>query len=435
MEWVLSMEYIISLVWVFLEVLNYMFFADAFLEKRREKKETIISFCLVWIISFVCSRFISNSLLRMALTMLLGVGLSLYLFKGFWARHILCFLLSYIFGSLIDTFIAYGASSLLGISFDELIYKQLLYTVIGTVAKLLCILTAYVIRRIRKPYGPQTIRVKWLLLTLFFPAISILMLVTVSDSYKFQSDLSVSAFVFSCVLISANIAILYLISIMEKSMQKEQELILLNQNMEIQTKNLLALEKSFQNQRKATHEFKNQLNTIRNLLDSNQPDVAQKYVEQLQESHLVRAYSIRSSHPIIDAVINQKYQEAKESSIEMQIQINDLSGVSVKTNELVVLFSNLLDNAIEACCRLENNRIIHVSIIAGESLFVSIKNTTPSVEIINGTIATTKTDKDLHGYGLPSIQHILTMLQAEFTFAYEDGWFCFAAEIPGYKNK
>ena len=165
MEGVLSMEYVISLVWIFLEVLSYMFFADAFLEKRRGKKETIISFFLIWIISFVCTRFISSSLLRMSLTLLLSVGLSLYLFKGFWARHILCFLLSYIFGSLIDTFIAYGASSLLGISFDELIWKQLLYSVIGTVAKLLCIFIAYVIRRIRKPYGPQTIRVKWLLLT------------------------------------------------------------------------------------------------------------------------------------------------------------------------------------------------------------------------------------------------------------------------------
>ena len=114
----------------------------------------------------------------------------------------------------------------------------------------------------------------------------------------------------------------------------------------------------------------------------------------------------------------------------MQIQINDLSGVSVKTNELVVLLSNLLDNAIEACCRLDNNRIIHVSIIAEESLFVSIKNTSPPVEIINGTVVSSKTDKYLHGYGLPNVQHILTMLQAEYTFAYEDGWFCFATEIP-----
>ncbi len=429
------MEYIISLVWVFLEVLSYMFFADAFLERRRGKKETIISFCLVWVVIFTYSRFVSNTLLRMALTLICGVGLSLYLFKGFWVRHVLCFLLSSIFGALADTLIVYGASALLGISFSVLIWKQLLYTVICTVSKLLFTLTAYVVRRIRKPYGPQKIRVKWLLLTLFFPAISILMLATISDSYKHQSDLSVSAFVFSCVLVAANIAILYVISIMEKSMMKEQELILLNQNMEIQTKNLLTLEKSFQNQRQATHEFKNQLNTIRNLLVSNQPQTAQEYVEQLQESHLVRAYSVRSSHPIIDAILNQKYQEAKEASIEMQIQINDLSGVSVKTNELVVLLSNLLDNAIEACCRLDSNRIIHVSIIAEGNLFVSIKNTSPPVEIVNGTITSSKVDKSMHGYGLTNIQHILAMLQGEFTFAYEDGWFCFATEIPACIKK
>lgn len=424
------MEYIISLVLIFLELLNYMFFSDAFLERRRGKKATIISFCITWLVMFGYSRFVPSTTIKMILTLACSVCLSHYLFKGFWLRHILCFLLSYTFGALADVLIVYGASSLLKVSLSELIWKQLLYTIVCIVSKLLFTLAAYIIRRIRKPSGPQTIRIKWLFLTLLFPLISIFMLIMISDTYKAQPDISIGTFIFCGILIIANIAILYLISIMEKSMKKEQELILLNQNMEIQTKNLLALEKNFQNQRKATHEFKNQLSTIRNLLDSNQLEAAQKYVNQLEASHSVRTYSVRSSHPIIDAVINQKYQEAKESSIEMQIQINDLSGVSVKTNELVVLLSNLLDNAIEACCRLDNNRIIHVSIIAEESLFVSIKNTSPPVEIINGTVVSSKTDKYLHGYGLPNVRHILTMLQAEFTFAYEDGWFCFATEIP-----
>jgi sensor histidine kinase regulating citrate/malate metabolism len=48
-------------------------------------------------------------------------------------------------------------------------------------------------------------------------------------------------------------------------------------------------------------------------------------------------------------VLNQKYQQAQEHDIDVQMQVNDLSSVSIYTDHLVVLLSNLLDNAIEAC--------------------------------------------------------------------------------------
>ncbi len=140
--------------------------------------------------------------------------------------------------------------------------------------------------------------------------------------------------------------------------------------------------------------------------------------------------TVNSHHPIIDAVLNYKYQTAKEYGIDFQIQVNDLSQISIRTDELVVLLSNLLDNAIEACCRLEGRRVIQCSILLNETLFLSVRNTSNPVTIIGDTIPTSKTPKEEHGFGLSRIQLILNQLSAEYTFAYENGWFEFVVEFP-----
>lgn len=114
----------------------------------------------------------------------------------------------------------------------------------------------------------------------------------------------------------------------------------------------------------------------------------------------------------------------------MNINLNDLSEINIGMDRMIVLLSNLLDNAIEACCRKESDRQIFCEIIANDTLWISIKNTSNPVKITNGTIATSKKQKEDHGYGLPRIQSILDQLGAEYAFDYKDGWFTFVAEIP-----
>jgi sensor histidine kinase regulating citrate/malate metabolism len=92
--------------------------------------------------------------------------------------------------------------------------------------------------------------------------------------------------------------------------------------------------------------------------------------------------------------------------------------------------SNLLDNAIEACCRLDACRVIQCNILFDRTLFLSVRNTSNPVTIVGNTIPTSKTPKDEHGFGLSRIQLILKQLNAEYTFVYENGWFEFVAELP-----
>ena len=245
-----------------------------------------------------------------------------------------------------------------------------------------------------------------------------------------DGDISLSVVVFAGILMIANIAMIYVISSIEKATEQEQDLRLLRQQISIQTENYGALKKNYSIQRKSTHEFERHIQIIRDLLDRKEYEAAQNYVRQLQTDRTLKVFSISSNNPVIDVVLNQKHQVAQEYGIKMRVRVNDLSSVSIKTNELVVLFSNLLDNAIEACIKLDQDKEIVCSILKEDSIYISIRNTSPPVTVIHGGIQTTKQDAAEHGYGLQAVKYILDQLEAEYTFAYKDGWFQFVAEIP-----
>lgn len=369
-------------------------------------------------------------MLRALLSVFTFVTFSFLLHSGKWYQHILVVLLAMGVSGIIDNAFLYGTSALIGISVAELVWKKLLYVTIVTTGKLVSIFIAWLICHFRKFQGLQPMQGKWLLLSLLFPAASNAMLLMMFHSFQDAPDISSGVVFFCCVLAVTNIAILYLISLMEKSSEELKENALLNQQMEILTEHVVALEKSYRAQRQATHDFRNQLQAISDLLCLGQLDAAKEYVQQLQGQQTTRIFCVNSHHPIIDAVLNHKYQAAKDLGIDVQVEVSDLSKVTISTDMLIVLLSNLMDNAIEGCCRVESARSLMCSLIAEESLMISIRNTSKPVTIRNNMIPTSKEPKEDHGYGLSRIQNILNQLHAEFAFTYQDGWFTFVAEIP-----
>lgn len=424
------MEYLISAFWSLLELIALHYYFQSFLSPKTTKKIYILTVFCAWFLPIVYtwSGVFSSFMHFVSLGMILFVAIFNY--KGSLLHKVATCVLAYVFCAIIDIAILYGASSVLAVDFAELSLSKVTYTLVCTIGKMLSILIAWLFYRIRKKRTTETLQHKWLLLTLLFPTVSFVIITTLFHEYRGQADISLGPVIICAFLLLANIAIVYLIQLMEKSASESKKLALLNQQMEIQTSSILALEQNYRAQRKATHEFQNQLQTIRSLIASGDYSNAQDYIQQLQGTQTTRIFSVSSHHPIIDAVLNHKYQLANDNDIEVRIQVNDLSGVSIDTNHMVVLLSNLFDNAIEACLRHDGERIIHCSILASDSLYISIRNTSVPVEIKNNHIQTTKEPREDHGYGLAHIDLILNHLHAEFIRSYSDGWFEFATEIP-----
>lgn len=429
------MEYFIAAIWIGIELAAQFFFLKALLPRKLTGCRVLWAMIIQGLIILAVNNFAfpsvsANTYLRKITSLIVEIAWSFLLFGGTWYNHIFAVVLSYFALGTVDTIMLYGTSALLGIALSELVWRKILYCVIVTAGKLVFLFLAWFLDYIKTRTMTQSLNQKKLILICLFPLVSIFALLSVFTGFKSESDLSTPAALFSVFLALANVAILYLMSSIERATKAENELTILNQSMALQTENICALEKSYRAQRSATHEFKHRLQVIYDLLDQGEVDRAKDYIQRLQVTQTSRIFVANTNHPIIDAILNERYHTAKESAIDMSFKVNDLSALSISTDALVVLLSNLLDNAIEACQRLPDNRAIECTILSGETLFISIRNTSPPVKIINGTIETTKKPEREHGFGLAGVRQVVKQLDGEYAMNYSDNWFQFVAEIP-----
>lgn len=429
------MEYIITPIWVLLDYLTVLVFSNAFFEHRHKHKTSLLIVIVIWLMNCTCAFALPDDYLYRFLSLVLTFAILPLMYRGTLFRYLLSFIVVMILVGIIDMVFAYAPCVLLDISYSEYIWKKKLFTVTATTGKLAELFLAFLFAKYRRKKKVGNIYQQWLILTILFPLSSFLMMLVIFMSFQDAQDLSLGACIYCGAMAIANVAILYLIDLMEKRTKEEQQLTILNQQMEIQSKSIAALNQSYQNQRRVTHEHLHQLQTIIDLLDHGEEQAIRQYIAEIQGARRTTALNINTHNPVLDAILNQKYHWASENGIKMQFQINDLSEITIGLNELVVLFSNLFDNAIEACLKLPSDRAIHCQIVKVDSLFVSIRNTSLPVEIVDGMIETTKEPRHEHGFGLPNIRHILNGLSAEFAYHYKDGWFHFVAEIPLTSSK
>ena len=102
--------------------------------------------------------------------------------------------------------------------------------------------------------------------------------------------------------------------------------------------------------------------------------------------------------------------------------------------DLCSIFGNAIDNAIEYEQRVEDKscRLIKVTVrTQNQFLLIQIQNyCTEAIQMKNGTIATSKRDKQIHGYGIKSIRRAVEKYDGSLTLEQDDDWFILTALIP-----
>ena len=103
------------------------------------------------------------------------------------------------------------------------------------------------------------------------------------------------------------------------------------------------------------HDYKNQISTIQTLIKNGHIDEALSFTQKLTESIAVEMSAINTNHPVVNAVLNQKYRSMQEKHIAVILKVGNLQEICLEEEEIVILLSNLLDNAIRASATYTNN--------------------------------------------------------------------------------
>ena len=110
---------------------------------------------------------------------------------------------------------------------------------------------------------------------------------------------------------------------------------------------------------------------------------------------------------IINTVLNEKYYDAVDNDILFVCRIGDMGNLTISDQDIALILSNLLNNAIEACQKCDEKRIIKIKMLNDDTkLLLSVKNTySGNVYRKNEQFLSTKIDhKENHGYGLTSVK-------------------------------
>ena len=172
-----------------------------------------------------------------------------------------------------------------------------------------------------------------------------------------------------------------------------------------------SMENAYRDQRRNTHEFKNHIGCIQGLLQERKTQEALHYVEQIWKKHIEEDNSVRTGNDIIDIIVNQKLREAMREKITFVMSLGNMEKFPLQESDTVVLLSNLLENAMEACRKIqkEEERTMRLKMARrGESFVLVVSNRVrDKVKITDQVAETTKEDKLAHGIGMSNIKEII----------------------------
>lgn len=259
--------------------------------------------------------------------------------------------------------------------------------------------------------------------------IIILFMVSVCFTVIFVKDYSVISFG----LAGMNIIVLCLYNDDLKHEMKIRENEMLKMQARNQSNMYRSISESFEKQRKKTHEFKNQIMCIDFLVSNKRYQELEEYVKKICGKFYKDFNSIDTNHLIVNAILNAKYQEAVEKDIVFVFRINNLSEIKISDEDLVVILSNLLDNAIEACEKCRGKKVLKMKfVLEDETVIISVKNSYNNNLIYsNGEIQTSKReDADEHGIGIKNIIEIIDKYGGTYVISNNEYDFYFSIVIP-----
>jgi sensor histidine kinase regulating citrate/malate metabolism len=283
-------------------------------------------------------------------------------------------------------------------------------------------ITRYVVRK----SSEILTAIEWVRFAIF-PIFTIIVLLTLLAGFKIpQSDSQKNILI--CVafgLIIMNILVFYLINDIVKRETKIRENEIILERVKNETKN-------YDKQRKREHEFKNHIDFITALVHENKLEEVKNYLKGYNQEMLVNIDLIDTNNATVNSIINSKYLETREKGIAFVVKVNDLSELKIKDVDIVLILSNMLNNAIEACEKCTNGVIRLKFMMEQCQTIISVVNNMVDEPIAtDNTFLTSKTeDVELHGIGIVNIKETVERYGGSCVIKYDDNTFRFVIFIP-----
>ncbi len=158
--------------------------------------------------------------------------------------------------------------------------------------------------------------------------------------------------------LALNIYITYIINRVSENAKLKYELEISQRQSEMQMSHYAELDNRYEMSRKIIHDFKKHLDTLEEL--KKQDDEKAYDYEIMVENEIDSLFMcFKCSNKVLSIVMSQKIALAEKNKIKVTTDVQDIPFDFISDLDITALFANIWDNAIEACCKVnDNNRFI-----------------------------------------------------------------------------
>ena len=206
-------------------------------------------------------------------------------------------------------------------------------------------------------------------------------------------------------------------------------------NLQLQKNYYEELEQNQKQIRKFRHDMNNHLSVVGYLLQKGERQKARDYFDKISV-YMQTANRKFCENSVVNAVLNAKYNLMTDAKIDGFFHISIDKLLFIDDVSLCTLFANTLDNAIEACQKIEapDRRKLELKCRYTENGYFSLELINSKInEIVvqKNQYISDKEDKSAHGIGISSIRDIVEKYEGTLDISYDDTSFKVVILIGG----
>ena len=280
-------------------------------------------------------------------------------------------------------------------------------------------------------------QVKTLLLYCSVPLATVGIMVSLAYmSYDYAGDRFLQNILMgsSILVIVGNMALFYIFDNYMASQEeiRKQELVIAR--MEMEEKRYEQIETVNREHAGFLHDIRHHLRTIGGMAAENRTEEILEIVSQLQVTISEAALERFCKDVLLNTIINEKKREAQQYGLEFKLTMEpDFRMDQVEKADVIIMISNLFENAIEAASKCESGYVKSFFFCQNDDHFSIIKivnNYNGEIFVQDELPVSSKEDKALHGYGIANVMETAKKYGGNFQYSYADGIFTAVVVLP-----
>ncbi|MBQ6289203.1 MAG: GHKL domain-containing protein [Clostridia bacterium] len=420
MSW---MFYVVDLIGNIMEELLAISFIRSVSSNRLKSRHGVIMVCVIFtIIRMILYFTFQNSLVTIASAIITIAAISL-MYDMSRIKRIVFVPIIYILIMFTEAMVGGMLSVITGIPVEEGRKLILFYTAGVLISKMVLISIFKVIQFIVPSFGERISG--YLMVPLLMLPVASFMLIYILGEFNLLEGPSPRALMASCAMILlafSNVGLFFLLEYQQREEKEKNRMQLMQKQTEGQIAFYRELAERQKISNKTMHDLKNQMFALSEAMKTDS-DKTREIMENISGKIFAASPMTVTGIDAVDSLIFTKQQQMDLHGIRYEQSVHISPGTSFDPLDLCVLLGNLLDNAIEANEKVDPDKRFVSLTITQQEMWLSITITNAAVETVKldgKTIHTTKAQKELHGFGLSSVNEIAAKYQGNCTFRSTD---------------